>query len=98
MKADGSGRDEQQGERVREENLRKESWQRVKSGVHCKAEFQPHLCNSIDTQHQNGESGSPSRPPGSRSGSPESFSPGVDALESHATGDGHIPGETGEQR
>ena len=40
----------------------------------------------------------PSRPPGARSGSPESFPPGVDALDSRATGDDHIPGETGEQR
>ena len=35
---------------------------------------------------------------GAYSGSSESFSPGVDALETRATGDGHIPGGTGEQR
>jgi len=37
----------------------------------------------------------PSRSPRVRSGSPESFSPGVDALGSGATGDDHTPGKTG---
>jgi hypothetical protein len=37
-----------------------------------------------------------SRPRGARSGSPESFSPGVDDLDSGAIGDEHIPGKTGE--
>ena len=36
------------------------------------------------------------RPPGACSGSPESFSLGVGALDSCATGDEHIPGKTGE--
>jgi hypothetical protein len=36
--------------------------------------------------------------PRARSGFPESFSLGVDTLDSHATEDEHILGKTGEQR
>jgi hypothetical protein len=47
-KIDRNDQDKQQGERTREENLRKESRQKVDSGVYYKAEFQLYLCNSID--------------------------------------------------
>jgi len=42
------------------------------------------------------DTGGLSRPSGARSGSPESFSPGVDYLDSGAIGDEHILGKTGE--
>jgi hypothetical protein len=106
MKADGNSQDEQRGERAREENLRREPWQRV--GWECIARQNSNSISAtliFNTKMVSMRAHSDTRslrayysPPESVLVFPESFSPGVDALDSRATGNEHTPGETSEQR
>jgi len=85
---------EQQGERAREEDLR----ERIAAETRQNSNSPSAIALMHDTRMVSLGTRSPSRPHGARFGTSDSFSPRVDTLDSRATGDRHIPRETGEQR
>jgi hypothetical protein len=100
---DRNDRDEQQVERAREENLS----ERIATKSRIRSARQNSNSTSAITMIFNTRMvsqepilipGSHHGPPRARSGSPRSFSPRVDALDSRATGDRRTQAKTGEQR